>query len=235
MRHLRASAAAAAVLILLPTTASAQSGAALGAGETDTKPTPEQIASARAEADAAIASANVGDLFENSTDSLLPSARHKLSGMDCSWDPETGVSFTVYDGSPRGDDVSCSTKTLGATYTLYATRYPKKPTARDVVQSSVDNIRTIFTDVKPFEGTLADVGRDDGQGPEIVTFRMSAKLQGRPVFTRSAAVVIGDWVVAHRATGASKDAMTIDLMAGLTLLMTSELMQDQAKSAANIP
>ncbi len=228
--------AAIAISLLLPGVVLAQDAAPAPGAETaaDLPPrkvaTAEEIALATSLANAAIAKAKVGDLFENVTDSNVPAVRHKLSGMVCKFDPDKELSIHVYDGLPRGDDVSCSDQTLSITQTLYATRYPQRPTARQIVEASLVAIRQRFTDIKAYEGTAVSIKREGKDLPQIATSRMEAKLDGQAVFSKSSAVVIGDWVIAQRVTGPITEATVADLLAEMTLtLVIDEVTKRNAK------
>lgn len=181
-------------------------------------PTPEDIAAARANADAVIAKFGVADLFDNVTVGAIPSVRHKASGLVCHVDIDSPISnIHVYEGLPRGEDVSCNSRILTVTETLYATRYPQRPTAEMIVDASIEAIRQNFTKVKPFEGPSLSISTGETDLPTPVTVRLQARLQGKPVYTRSSAVVVGDWVFAQRVTAPLDDQMMADILAGVSL------------------
>lgn len=233
MKFLSALMAAMAVSLLAPAAAIARQAetppatapAPAASSPVETPPAPkataEQIAAATAEADAVIARFGVADLFENVTDSNVPKIRHRASGLRCGFDPGTEISVQIYDGLPRGDDISCGTTTLGITQTLYATRYPQKPTALQIVQSSLVAMKQHFKNLKDYTGTSVSMQRDGAGLPKMITARLTGKLGGKAVFTRSSAVVVGDWVFAQRVTGPVDKALTADILAemNMTLLL----------------
>ncbi|MDP1629943.1 MAG: hypothetical protein Q8L66_00810 [Caulobacter sp.] len=192
---------------------------------------PQAVARAQAEADNAIANAEIGDLFENITDGEFPSVRHRLSGMVCDWDPGTDILLHAFEGMPRGEDVSCGNTTLGVTFTLYATRYPERPTAKEIVDGSIPAIRQVFTDVQAYDGAAVSMNREGDDQPKIATARMTARIGGRKVFTRSSAVVVGEWVIAQRVTAPVSDAATADLMAELGLITVIDKMVSGRQTA----
>lgn len=186
-------------------------------------PTPEEIAAAKARAEAVLARTGYGDVFEAYEDGKLPSVRHKASGMTCTVDESPDGGLHIFPGLPRGDDVSCGSTLLGITITMYATRYPQRPTATDIVRASMVAIQQNYKSVKDYTGTAVNLQTDtDPPMPQVTILRLTAKLQGREVYTRSAAAVVGDWVIAQRVTGPLKDAITADLFAGIKL--NSQLM-----------
>jgi len=182
-------------------------------------PSPEQIAMAKAKAEAVLARTGFGDVFEAIEDGAVPSVRHKASGLTCSIDDSADGGLHLYPGLPRGEDVSCGSTSLGITQTLYATRYPQKPTARQVVESSLQAIAQNFTDLENYTGDAISMKADGVELPQVFVARLTGKLKGKPVFTRSAAFQNGDWVYAQRVTGPVDKATVADLMAEMTLMV----------------
>jgi hypothetical protein len=195
----------------------------------DKKPSPEEVAAARATADRVIARFRVEDLFDNVTgDDGVPKGRHRLSGLVCTLDDSTPYEGITVFPQPlaRGEDVGCNSELAGMRETLYATRYPQRPTAEQVVADSVVAMRQSFKGLKPFKGTGVSATKDEPGFPKPVTARFVGKLDGRTMYTRTSAVVIGDWVYAQRVTGPEDQAMMIDLLAEIELLMMIQAVVD---------
>ncbi|MDQ0462351.1 hypothetical protein QO010_000099 [Caulobacter ginsengisoli] len=184
-------------------------------------PSPEEVAKARAIAEAVIGRLNISDLFENATDDAIPTIRHKASGMSCWVGADTNAEdVKIFDGLPRGDDVGCSDNIVEITRSLYATRYPQRPTAEQIVASSIQAMKQNFKRMKPYEGPGVSLMREDtGDLPKVTTARFTAVLNGQKVYTRTSAVVIGDWVFAQRVTAPEERAMAAEIMAELQLVM----------------
>lgn len=173
---------------------------------------------ARAAADAELAKAEAADLFDNITEDDHPAVRHKASGMVCTAADDRVMPIQVYAGSPRGDDVSCGSRTEDITTTTYATRYADGLTAQDALDGSIAAIRQIFQDVTPYSGDAVSTTR--AGLPVPLTARFVARFKGQPVFTRTSTVAVGDWIIAQRVTAPIDKAMLADLVAELGLVST---------------
>ncbi len=180
--------------------------------------TPEEIAAAKAEAEALLQRTGLGDVFEAIEDGKAPAVRHKGSGLVCALSGEADGGLHIFPGSARGEDISCGSRLLNIAITMYATRYPRQPTAQQVVDNSIEAMKLHIKKLKPYTGMSLNVsaGADAGL-PKPVTVRMQGKIDGGDVYTRSSAVVIGDWVIAQRVTSPLADSVTADLIAEIKL------------------
>lgn len=186
----------------------------------ETEIPPADPVFAKAEGERILAEARASDLFENVTaDDGATRLRHKASGMVCIFEAAaSGNVVRVYPPSimtpNRGDDVSCGNTMMGATFTLYATRYRTMPTEAQDMASSVAGIRTNWTNVQPLEGAF---GVASVEGRPVPLF---AAFKGRHPYGWDAATFvilthIDGWSFKTRASGPVADADTIALAAGL--------------------
>jgi hypothetical protein len=197
--------------------------ACTGALAADKAPTSE----ARAEAARIITAGDAGAYFIDASDGEAPAVRHLRSGLTCVFQPdEPRNKVTIYpsggpDPIPAGDDVSCLTHVEGYTVSLYATRYRQPTSVDEQMGVAVASIRQVFTDVRPYKGTGADMTVQAAPGepavPSHKTARFIAKLDGRKVYTRASVAQVNDWIVLERVTGPSNDPLAADLLAELTL------------------
>jgi hypothetical protein len=204
----------------------AVSGAAEAQGRLieKTPATAEQIAAARAEGDRLIAAAQGAGVFVNETTGGIVQVRHPESGLVCQFIP--GVpknTVTVYSSGsvPRGDDVGCGHNLNQVVLTTFVTRYPGPKTVADVLRESLADIPRQMTDVARFTGNSVSVEANK-PAPAIppkdrTVIRLTATFQGKPVFTRTAAVQCGPWIVAQRVTAPVDAALAADIAAELDL------------------
>lgn len=170
--------------------------------------TPEEMAAARTEADAIIERSQAGAFFENLTTTETPQARHRPSGMICSFtrgDARNTIAFyPVVEGGPQnGDDVSCGTW-WGTTYvTSYATRYPQQYSADQLFAAAVRDIRENWQNVVAMEGSVQGATIEGQEPPLVAAF--TADRAGRSGTTALVLRNIGEWSFKVRATGEPND------------------------------
>lgn len=176
--------------------------------QTKAPPTAAQIESARAEAQAIIDRSEAAEFFENATTTDTPQARHKPSGMMCSFmtgDPRNAINlYPTREGGPqRGDDASCGAW-WGTTYvTNFATRYPQQYTQEQLFGSAVRDVRENWQNVVPVEGSVR-TANIEGQEPPLVSV-FKAERNGQPRTTVVVLRNMGDWSFKVRATGEAND------------------------------
>lgn len=197
------------------------SGPALAA--TDEPPDPAKVAAARAEADAAIARLNLGDQFENATDSTIGELRHKPSGLICTLgdDPAAfGVSFNP--DLPAGDDSTCSYKAFGPS-TWRATRPGGKPKLDGAIGAELKSLDG-FTNVAIYKGPIIAARSDVTKGLQIGVLRLTAMDGGKPVFIRISVMIIGDWLYVQKIIVPKDDGPGADLIGEIdTILMVGHI------------
>lgn len=178
------------------------------AQEADGAASPEAIATAKAHAEAVLDRSDAQAFFVNVTTDDTPAVRHVPSGMLCEFtgaDDRDVIRFygPVANGPVRGDDVSCGTWT-GRTYvTLFATRYPNRPSEEQLFQAAIQDVVGNWPTAKPYEGPLDLLTLEGQDDPLVAAF--DVELQGRP--SRSIILLrnLGDWSFKGRATGPATD------------------------------
>lgn len=189
------------------------------------KPTPQQIAAARAEADAIIKTADAADVFENITDSNLPTVRHRLSGAVCGFEPGKSLNqIHIFSGPPRGDDVSCETQMMDIEQSLIITRWKQRFNTDQALGIAVMAIKKRWPEAQPWVGQVVTMKSDDASLPEYKTARFSIQLDGRPTFTRATVSTVGEWSVLQRTTAPASAAMASDLVAETSMTTTLDKM-----------
>lgn len=218
MRSLAYVALAVAVLVASPTQATETTSPADAGSPGALPPKLQDAVSMRAIAEAEIAKAGAADLFENVSDSEHAMIRHLASGMVCRAADDGVMPIMIYEGSPRGDDVSCGSRFQGITTTTYATRYGDGMSAQEALEASVAAIYERFQDVTAYRG---DAVSTSGDGlPATLTARFEARIDGKRVFTRTSAVAVGEWIIAQRVTGPVENASLADLVGEMNLITT---------------
>jgi hypothetical protein len=203
----------------------ALSGAAEAQGRLieKTPASAEQIAAAKAEGDRLIATAQGAGVFVNETTGGIAEVRHAQSGLVCQFIPGLPKNaVTVYSNAsvPRGDDVGCGHNLNQVVLTTFVTRYPGPKTVAEVLQESIANISRQMTDVARFTGDSVSVAAKPAPAiapKDRAVIRLTATLQAKPVFTRTAAARCGPWIVAQRVTAPLDVALAADLAAEMDL------------------
>jgi hypothetical protein len=186
-------------------------------------PSPQAVADARRAADSLIASARVGDLFQNLTDAAEPTVRHRGSGLRCSFgtvaDAWAKDSLAVFSsGLPRGDDVGCNIHFQGYLVSLDASRQQKTPSLDAVTAYYVKSILAVHPQARPYVGPYVE---PKGLGPAFPAFRsvrFAFDEAGGRTFSRLSVAIVGGWVIEERATGPYDDAQFGDLLATAEML-----------------
>ncbi len=197
------------------------------------QPTAEQIAAARAEADAIIRKANAADLFDNITDSNIPTLRHKASGLVCGFEPGAKVNHvTVYEGTsdalPRGDDVSCETRMADFDQSIYVTRWRERYNTDQALQIAVSAIHQRWPAAQSYSGQSATMSTKADPAPHK-TARFIVEVDGRKLYTRASTATVGDWSILERTTGPADNALAGDLLGETTLMnLLDKLVQPKA-------
>jgi hypothetical protein len=196
-----------------PDAAQAETPAAAGA-----RITPE---AARAEAAVLVARAGAGDLFEDASKDNLPGLRHKLSGFVCTFEPgQADNAVTIYPGGTRGEDVSCTTRSVGAINTMYMTKFPVVLSADDALKVYLREIKQAHPDVAMATGTFGNMTTNAPSAPARRTARLTYAMNGEKAFSRLSVAVVNGWVIEQRITAPLADAMTADLL-GEVMMMGS--------------
>ncbi|WP_420478817.1 hypothetical protein [Brevundimonas sp. FT23028] len=181
----------------------------------------EQVAAASAIADRIIAAADAQGIFVNKTDGAVAQIEHVASGMRCLLDDNPANRVHIFPtggaGIPRGDDVACIVRNdaMDTDITIYATRYPDRPTTNDIVSAAAQGIRQRWPDATPYpdQVTLATV-----QGlaaPAYSAFKV--RLDGVEKFTMVIGAQQGEWSLKARVTGPYADAMAVSLEGGVMM------------------
>lgn len=190
-------------------------------------PTAEEIAEARQIADVLIKGDDVSPYFTNITDSGAPMVRHTPSGLVCMFGGLNGsrvVIFPAQGGAEPGDDAGCLSRdeTLGLDLTIYATRYVDAVSAEEVLASAAYAIEQRFEGVEPFEGDLSLVSVEGMDSPLAAAYVYEST--AGPMLTMVLVSHRNGWSYKMRATGPVEDAMTVSLMAGMTLLIGMDVL-----------
>lgn len=226
-----------------PEPAPAQTPAPAATPAPEPKPaTPEEIAAARAQADEIIRKADAADLFDNITTEGFAKIRHKMSGMECGFDPGGKVArINIYPGLPRGDDVSCTSTKVDLLDSIYATRFKPAPNLDQAYAMYLREILTVRSDVKPFEGQVASISVDKAVAPIksgyfVFTDKDGSVLgeKGAKVVSRLAVSVMDGWVFEQRVSGPFDKSMMVSLMGEISMWAMLEKIQE-AKAAAATP
>jgi hypothetical protein len=180
--------------------------------------TPEEIATASAYADQLIAKGGAAKYFENITKDASATVRHKASGMTCSFSNEQHDAIRIYpsgsSGIPEGEDVGCNTRLMETDLSIYATKYPQRAHAEDIMQSAVAAIVQRWPDAKVHEGELISVSVNDGPSPLVAAY--DVKVSGQAMLTVAFVLHKDDWSFKGRATGPTADDAPVNLLAALT-------------------
>lgn len=179
--------------------------------------TPEEITTASAYADQLITKGGATKYFENITKDASPTVRHKASGLTCSFSDERYDAVRILpsasSGIPEGEDVSCNTRLMDTDISLYATRYPQRPSPEEVMQSAVAAIGQRWPDAKARRDELISVSVNDGPTPLVTGYDIQVNGQAMATFTFVAHQ--DDWSFKGRATGPAGDT-PVNLLAAIT-------------------
>lgn len=183
-------------------------------------PTAQDIERASALADRLIAEGDAAGIFVNTTDSDVARVTHVASGMNCLFgDIEVGR-IHIFDsaaaGLPRGDDVSCVSRTMDIDLTLYATRYSPLPSEQLIMADAVNAIRQRWPEATPFEGDLLSMSVEGRDPPLMAAFNIETD-EG-PRLTIALISHVGEWGYKARATGPAEDPMMLALVANMTFM-----------------
>ncbi len=174
--------------------------------------TAQDPASARGQAEELIAATGAPGLFENLTSGQVPTVRHRPSGMICEFAGDGRDVLRLFDVQPggpvRGDDVGCG-HWIGTTYvTLFATRYPHRPSAQEILDSAVDAIMRSWPDARAYAGS-AKPPRLRGQAEPLMRV-FEVILNGQPARSLVLVSHLGDWSFKARASGPANDDSVVE-------------------------
>jgi hypothetical protein len=187
--------------------------------------TKAEIATAKAEADAIIAKAGVADLFQNITESNVPTVRHRLSGLVCGFEPGAAINhIAVFPGAPRGDDVACETKIADFEQSVYATRWNQHFNTDQALGIAVQGIRARWPAAQPWTGQAASATSSDKGLPIHRMTRFSVVIEGVTFFTRASAATVDGWSILERTTGPAREATAGDLLGEIVITTTLDHM-----------
>jgi len=182
------------------------------------RPPPVDQAAALSEAQRLIKAADAEGLFEAGANAGGPIARHLKSGLVCHF--ELGVAannILIFDKGPqRGSDVGCTTRIRDIVITMYANRVSDIGDLAKAEAFVVSGMRQQWPDLKPYAGQVANMTAPGL--PPIAVDRFLMTYQGRPMFTRGAAMRIGDWVFTQRVTAPEAVALAGDIAGGALLI-----------------
>lgn len=152
--------------------------------------------------------ANAQAWFDPETDGVHVIARHRASGLNCDFEPDTPATITVFPsgtyGAAPGEDVACNSGGGDGVRTLYATRYPDRRTLDVALAKVVEEIFQAYPDAQGFarrEGLSDD---NDEPLPESRTAHfILPRYQGVAgrAYSRASVAVISGWVILMRYTG----------------------------------
>lgn len=179
---------------------------------------PVDQAAALSEAQRLIKAADAEGLFEAGATPGGPIARHLKSGMVCHFElGAAGNSIAVFDKGPqRGSDVGCTTRIREILVSMYANRVSDIGDLAQAQAGVIAGIRQHWPDAKPYPGKVADMSAPGV--PQIAANRFIVTDQGKPLFTRGAAMRIGDWVFTQRVTAPEAVALAGDIAGGALLI-----------------
>lgn len=180
-------------------------------------PTVDEIAAAKAHADDVIARAEAQDYFENVTTDAVPTVRHTASGMTCTFSTgDTRDNIRFYssgpDGPARGDDVSCGGWLNTTFLSLFATRYPDRPSRDAVFHSAMADVPRNTPGAELVQGEFTTVSIGGRAAPLIGVYHM--QLGGQPKQSFVLADQIDEWTFQARGTGLVDDT-TVNLLSAM--------------------
>ena len=186
-------------------------------------PSAEAIASAYRAADGLIASAKVGDLFQNLTAAAEPTVRHRGSGLTCrfgmaaeAW--STGRLLVFPSGLPRGDDVGCIIHLQRFAVSLDASRLAKTPGLDAMTAYYVKSVLALHPRARPYVGPYVEPKALSPGFPAFRTVRFAFDDANGRAFSRLSVAIVKDWVIEERVTGPYDDAQFGDLLATAEML-----------------
>lgn len=180
------------------------------------------IAAARAQADRIIARGDAGAYFENITDDVTATVRHKNSGMTCAFYGETDYDFIRLfpkqnDDVAYGDDVMCNIRTAEMDLSTYATRYAKIFTPEFVIEDAQRAIVGRVPDAVLYEGDLSTANMEGRPPPLIAAYDIT--VENKPKRTFVLVAHEGEWSFKARATGERAD-QTLNLQVALAFMQS---------------
>jgi hypothetical protein len=186
-------------------------------------PSAEAIANAHRAADGLIASAKVGDLFQNLTAAAEPTVRHRGSGLRCSFgtvaDAWAKDSLAVFSsGLPRGDDVGCNIHFQSYLVSLDASRQQTTPSLDAVTAYYVKSVLALHPQARPYVGPYVEPKALPPGFPAVRTVRFAFDDADGRVFSRLSVAIVNGWVIEERVTGPYDDAQFGDLIATAEML-----------------
>lgn len=193
---------------------------------------PPNAAAQAAPADAGrlIRQAGAEGVFEVESNDPPLKVRHLKSGMVCSFEPTAPAnSLKVFDSGPaRGDDVGCNTQFKAITASLFANRASAVGGLEGAARAAVSALKTRWPDATAYSGKSAEM--KDQARPPVQVARFVIVSDGRRMFTRAAAMRVGDWVVTQRITAPEDVALAADIYSEAMLTtLAHEMAENQAR------
>jgi len=179
-----------------------------------------EIAAASARADRLIATADASRYFENVTTDASPRARHKASGLTCSFTDERYDRISIIPAQGElveGEDVGCHTRLLDVDISLYATRYARRYNARFILEDAMRAIANRWPDARPHEGDLITATKGDMPLPLIAGFDI--EMEGQPKLTLVLVSHSDEWSFKGRVTGPSDDETPTNMLGTVIFIM----------------
>lgn len=198
-------------------------------------PAPEAL---RAHAQEVIAAAHAEGIFVPEENERVSVLRHVSSGMRCLFPiGSSGRAVIVPSeslGIPRGDDVACEQNVGLGIVTLYATRYPRRPTLDNAMQGAVAAMLVRYPDAR--ETPLSDIERfpaPEGRTiPESRTAAFMVRDGAQQLFTRISVYVADGWEYKMRFTSEIPRA---NVMADMMWMATLSDLVSRSAPAPNPP
>lgn len=163
----------------------------------------------RGEVDRLLATAGAEALFENISTDRLGVARHRASGLTCTFAPgdrlNLVVVYPVYAGGPSaGEDVSCRTGVgEGAFVTVYASRYRPPLSEQELLDLALSDLEGVWEDVRFMDdGYLIQPAENHAAA---LTTGFTGLLQGHRLQSYIMVQNIGGWAFKGRASGLPDD------------------------------
>jgi hypothetical protein len=182
------------------------------------KPPPVDQAAALAEAQRLVKSVDGETLFSAGADAGGPVVKHLKSGLVCHFDMNPTLNgLVVFDKGPnRGDDVGCSVHVREIVVTLYANPASVIGDLPKAEAGLVSGVRAHWPDAKPYTGQAVSLSSPGA--PPIVVDRFLVTDQGKTLFTRTAAMRLGQWTITQRVTSPEAVALAGDMLGGMMLV-----------------
>ncbi len=231
---LRPAAAVAALILAGAAPVAAQAPDAAPAPAPGPSPSPAPKPSPIAEGDQLISKAGAQAFFRNESKAdggiLL---RHLPSGMMCILNPgRPGTDLTMFPTAAPGDDVACSTQTVLASHTFYATRLPPGVDLDQAFKGAVAAIKARSPEAKPFKPP-PESGKLMALFAEKLPPQKTAIFRIREGFTRVSVVVVNGWQIKARMTSPSEAGVTAMAdMSWVAAFAEAAIAEKKAKEAA---